>query len=128
MQIAVLLSDIPFEKEAALHEVSRLGVAAYEKTDALDPTACMHIGDFLARRSAMLDLVRNTDVIAQAFICDADGAGHPTALGQGISDLDSYIAALLEKGVQTIIIRNVHGTRELEESIRFLKEKIEAYA
>ncbi|MBP3371697.1 MAG: hypothetical protein J6L88_04135 [Clostridia bacterium] len=128
MQIAVLLSDIPFEKEAALHEAARLGVTAYEGATVLDPTECMKIGDFLARRSAMLDLVRNTQKIAEAFICDADGAGHPTALGQGISDLDSYIAALLEKGVQTIIIRNVHGTRELEESIRFLKEKVQAYA
>jgi len=128
MQIAVLLSDIPFEKEAALHEAVRLGVTVYEGETALDPTECMQIGDFLDRRSAMLDLVRNTEMIVEAFICDADGAGHPTALGQGMSDLDSYIAALLKKGVQTIIIRNVHGTRELEESIRFLKEKIEAYA
>lgn len=128
MQIAVLLSDIPFEREAAMHEVSRLGVTAYEGTDALDPAACMQIADFLARRCAMLDLVRTADVVNEAFVCDADAAGHPTALGQGLSDLDAYLAALAEKGVQTVIIRGVRGTRELEESIRFLKEKIEAYA
>ena len=128
MELAVLRSDIPFDDEAAQKEAARLGVTLYMDAaePVIDPRPCMQIKDFLARRQALLDLANNANPFA--LICDADAAGHPMPLGQGISDLDSYIAALVQKGITRIVICNVRGTRELEDSIRFVKEKLKAYA
>ena len=125
MELAVLRSDIPFDDEAAQKEAARLGVTLYTESaePVTDPRPCMQIEDFLTRRKALLELTKHPT----ALICDADAAGHPTPLGQGMSDLDSYIAALVQNGTTRLVICNVRGTRELEDSIRFVKEKIKAY-
>ena len=129
MKICILRQELPFDDAAAQKEAQRLDVELPNELpmDALDMRDCMTIENFLQRRNTMLDRVCEKEAIFCAVICDADAAGHFMPLGQGCCDLDSYIMALLEKGTEEFVICGVRGTRELEASIRYLREKIKAY-
>ena len=129
MKICLLRAALPFDDAGALKEAQRLYVELLDElpADALDVRDCMNVENFLQRRNTRLDRVGEKESICCATICDADAAGHFMPLGQGCCDLDSYIMALLEKGTAQFVICGVQGTRQLEASIRYLKEKIEAY-
>ena len=129
MKICLLRAALPFDDAGALKEAKRLHVELLDDipADAVDVRDCMTVENFLQRRNAMLDRVGERERVFCATVCDADAAGHFMPLGQGCCDLDSYIMALLEKGTAQFVICGVQGTRELEASIRYLKEKNEAY-
>ena len=131
--IAIDPHSMPFAPEAARVEIARLGAVPFDAPAqaagrAFDPAAFSHIPDFMQRRQAMFDALTRMGRPDTAFFCDADSAGRPVALGEGINDLDGYVKLLAALGFcGTAVLKTVRGTDAMERSMRYLRQKLAAY-
>ena len=131
-KIALRRCDIPFDEDAARRLAARLDAALLE--DLPEVAACFdlaplcEISDFMQRRTAMLEALDAEPTPQTVLFCDADAAGHFTALGDGLTDFDALISKLSQKGFcGTAVIARVRGTDALERSVSYLKQKLFAY-
>ena len=131
-KIALRRCDIPFDEAAARRRAARLGAVLLEDPpdadDSLDLARFCEIPDFMERRKAMLEALDAMPAPRTVLFCDADAAGHFTALGDGLTDFDALLSKLSEKGFcGTAAIACVRGTDALERSVAYLKQKLSAY-
>ena len=131
-KIALRRCDIPFDEDAARRLAARLGVVLLEDLSdseaSFDLAPFCKIPDFMQRRTAMLEALATEPTPQTVLFCDADAAGHFTALGDGMTDFDALISKLSQKGFcGTAAIARVRGTDALERSVAYLKQKLCAY-